>query len=839
MKNKDLIFSLLLALIILYPFCNLVHAQQQQVPVKTTASGKKSVSGKIVDDHKLPARYINVSLIKLSDSSVVKSTYSDTLGVYSFSFVAAGQYLVKASSMGQKNSYSKKFTLDSTQSNIQLEQLELAAESINLAGVTVTSRKPLIDQKIDRTVMNIENSIIASGNSVLDVLERAPGVSLDRQNDLIRLKNKSGVLVMIDGKRSYLSGTDLNNYLRALRSEQVNSIEIITNPSAKYDAAGNAGIINIKLKKNTALGTNGSVSASGGSALIKSAPDDTYNGSLNFNLNHKIEKWNFFANASTFRNADFNKLYLLRKVNYEGLNSTLDQNIYQPRKTSGITGKFGADYLASEKTTIGVMIDAGKWDGKLGGDSYTFINEVSNGISTASSVNQQSDAKTPRNNFTANINAKHEFDKKGAQLTFDADYSGFKNKRDQNFDTNFFNGNGNLASNLLQKNNSLSNIDIYAAKLDFVLPVSETLKFEAGLKSGYVNTKNKFDYEEFKDGLWENDPTKSNEFNYKESINAAYLNLGKQWTNWSAQAGLRAEYTQSSGNSVTTNQTSDKDYLSLFPTFYLSQTLNKNNAIRYSYGRRVDRPNYQQLNPFTFFLDAFTIEEGNPNLKPQFTDNFEISYSYKSAIFFSLSYSNTKDYLLTVTEQDDATKIVRVGQGNIGNYKNYAANLSFPLQPTKWWSLQNQVSTYYNKFSDPDVAGQQFNASRVAFNFNTSSTFTLSKTWTAEINMWFNSPGVYGVDRSTRSQYAVNAGIQKSFLSNQAKLKLSANDIFYTSYYTGALQYANVDFTVNNKWGSRRANLSFSYNFGNKNLKSSGNRGTANEDLKNRAGVKN
>lgn len=839
-----------------YPFCKLLkpfkryafvfivlsvagHAVNAQTALNTQSNKNGSVSGRIFDEHQKPAEFITIGLFNQKDSSLVKSTLSDYTGSYVFTAIPTGAYLIKASAMGYKNIFSKRFVLDETHPVFTVDNLKLTAEGISLSGVTVTSRKPLIEQKIDRTVMNVENSIIASGNNVLDVLEKAPGVSIDRQNDLIRLKNKSGVLVMIDGKRNYLSDSDLNNYLRNMRSEQVSSIEIITNPSSKYDAAGNSGIINIKLKKNTAFGTNGSVSVNGGKAFASGGPKDLYNGSLNLSLNHRIEKWNIYGTASSFRDADFSLLSLFRKVNYEGLNSTFNQNFYKPRTSSGISGKAGVDYLASEKTTIGLMVDAGKWNGKLNSDSHTNIMEEKAGVLGSSSLIQKSEAKMPRNNITTNFNVKHEFDKKGMELVFDADYSRFRNQRDQSFDTDFFNETGGLTNNLLQQNNTLSKIDIYAAKLDLTLPLSNKLKLETGLKSGYVNTDNDFKYEEVNTAIVQHDPSKSNRFIYKEKINAAYVNLAKEWNKWSIQAGLRAEYTQSNGNLVTDNKVSEKDYLSLFPTLFLSQTINKDNSIRYSYGRRIDRPNYQQLNPFVFFLDPYTQEEGNPYLKPQFTDNFEISYTYKSAVSFSLGYSNTKDYMLTVTEQDDATGIVRVGQGNIGNYKNYSANLSFPLQLSKWWRMQNQAGTYYNKFSDPNVAGVQFEAGRLAYNFNTSNSLSLSKTWTFELNFWFNSPSVYGVDRATRSQYALNAGIQKSFMDNKAKLKLNVNDILYSSYYEGALKYANVDFTVFNKWASRRANLSFTYNFGNRNIKSSGERRTATEDLKNRAGAKN
>ncbi|MDO7743627.1 MAG: TonB-dependent receptor, partial [Pedobacter sp.] len=669
---------------------------------------------------------------------------------------------------------------------------------------------------------------------VLEVLEKAPGVTIDHQNDQLKLRNKTGVLVMVDGKRSYLSDADLNNYLRSIRSEQVSTIEIITNPSSKYDAAGNSGIINIILKKNTALGTNGLVSLSGGNAYGKGEEGDLFNGSVNLNLNHKLEKWNIYGNANTARESDYNKIVLFRLVDYEGIKSTFDQYFYKPRKTASFSGKFGIDYEATKKTTIGIMLDANSGSGKLKNDSRTSITESNNGVSSSSSLIQNSDANAPRTNMTTNFNLKHAFDKKGMELVFDADYSGFRNERNQTFNTDFLNQQGNIYNNIQQQNNTLAKINIYAAKIDFTLPLNNMLKLEAGLKTGKVSTDNDFVYEILTNGSWLNDPSKSNRFIYKENINAAYVNMGKEWSKWSIQAGLRAEYTQSDGNSVTDSQIFSNNYLSLFPTFFLNHSINKNNKLRYSYSRRLDRPNYQQLNPFVFFLDPYTLEQGNPYLKPQFTDNFELSYTYKNEVSVSVSYSNTNNYILNLTEQDDSTRIVKTYQGNIGNFKNYAANLSFPLAFTSWWNMQNQFSLYYNHFSDSNLFNGALAVGKVAYNFNTSNVFALTKSWTAELSMWYNSPGVNGIERSNRAQYSVNAGIQKSLLNNQAHLKFNVNDLFYSSYFSGNLDYQNLDFSVSNKWASRRATISFSYKFGNQGIKDNGNRRTATEDLKNR-----
>jgi hypothetical protein len=792
---------------------------------------KIQLSGKISDEKHHPAAYATVSLLQ-KDSSLVKNVLSDTAGIYLFHDTEPGNYLLRVSLMGYQSFYSQPFELTPSMPLEKLPLIILVPESNQLKNVTVTSRKPLIEQKIDRTVMNVENSIIGSGNSILELLEKAPGVSVDRQNELIKLNNKAGVLIMIDGKKSYLSGPDLNNYLRGLRSEQVATIEIITNPSSKYDASGNAGIINIRLKKNLSYGTNGSIAASGSTAFVNGAPDDVFNGNINLNLNHRTANWNIYGNAGSFRDADFNELKLDRQINHEGQDSRFNQLFYKPRTGSGITGKLGADYYISEKTTAGIMLDAGKWDGKLISDSRTSVNELQSGTST--SLVQRSLAMTPRNNITANFNLKHEFNKKGMELVFDADYSRFHNRRDQNFDTDFLDRDGNISSNLVQRNNTLTKIDIYAAQADLTLPLANKLKIETGLKTGNVKTDNDFDVAQFTSSTWQNDPLQSNTFLYKETIHAGYINLAKEWNKWSVQAGVRAEYTRSTGTSPTTSQVTKNNYLSIFPTIFIRQVINPDNSLHYAYGRRIDRPNYQQLNPFVFFLDPYTLETGNPYLKPQFTDNMEISYTYKSSATLSIHYSHTSDYILNVTQQNDSTRIISVGSGNIGDYKNLSANLSFPVKVNNWWTMQNQVSGYYNRFSDQNLQGGQLSNGKFAYNFYTSSSFNLSETWSAELNMWYNSPNVYGIDVGTRAMYAVNAGVQKKLMQDKARLKLNVNDLLYSSYYEGLVSYQNIYFTVMNRQATRRVNISFSYNFGNQKLKSAPDRNTATEELKQR-----
>lgn len=791
-----------------------------------------TLTGKIVDEKTVPVSFAIVRVLNYPDTSVVKSVSTNIDGAFAIDQLKNGEYVLSVSIVGFKGKKTGHFSLNG---DLNLPAIGIESVSKQLKEVSVQGKKPFIEHQIDKTVLNLENSIIATGGTALEVLEKAPGVQIDRQTDQIKLNNKSGIMVMIDGKANFLSGADITTLLSNMSSDQISTIELITNPSAKYDAAGNAGIINIKLKRNKAFGTNGTVSVNSGQGIMPDSPSDLYRAGVNLNLNYRQGKWNIFGNGTVARKAQFNNTYLTRSTLSEGLASALTQNFDRKSKGVGYQVKFGADYYASDKTVFGVMFDANTVNNKLTNFSNTNINAVQNGATNLSYILQDANSSSPVGNLTANFNIKHDFDKKGKSLTFDMDYSGFSNKKDENFLANYLNSGGSSTNKTTLRNNTDAEISVYAAKTDLTLPLSKTAKLEAGLKSSYVVTNNDFISEQLIGGVWQNDLGKSNNFVYKENINAIYGSFSKEWKVWQIQLGLRAEHTHSNGTSVTDQKEVDRNYLSLFPTVFVNQKLNENNNIRYSYGRRVDRPNYQQLNPFVFYLDPLAVDQGNPYLKPQFTDNYQISYSYKE-FSFSLNYSNTKDMITQISKQDDATRVISVIRENLGRSQNYSADINVPVKVTKWWNMQNNVSVYYNKFTDGNIEGAAYSAGKAAVNLYTSNSFTLPQNFSLEISAWLNSPRVNGVEQTTNYQGALNAGIQKTLMDKKLKLRLNMDDILLTNHWEGKLVYQNINMNVVNHYTSRRANFSISYNFGNQNVKSARSRNTATDDMKGRAG---
>lgn len=797
------------------------------------AQKKGNISGKIVTETNEPLPYSLVKLVSITDTTKVIETSANLDGLYQFTNVDEGQYLLRVKMVSYQTYNGQKFGF--TGSDLQLPAIKMQSTSKQLKEVSVVGQKPFVERKADKTVLNVENNATAAGNSVLELLEKAPGVTIDRQTDQIKLNNKAGITVMVDGKTNYLSGADITTVLSNMTSDQVASIELITNPSSKYDAAGNAGIINIKLKRNKNFGTNGSAVLNTGWGGVKDGPNNLYRHSANLNLNHRTEQWNIFGNTTYNTRSGFNETLLTRTANTPSMRTTFDQSFNRKQKSPGYSAKIGADYYASKKTVLGVMVDFFDAKNEVMGLSTADVNEYQGNTHTLSYIKQNNGNNSKMQNVTANFNVKHDLSKEEANITFDVDYANYTMDRNDSFDARYLNTAQQETNSSNLRNIVDAKIDVIAAKTDFSWPFSKTLKFEAGLKSSFVNTNNDFVSEQLNNGTWSDVLGRSNLFIYKENINAAYTNLSKNWKKWELQLGLRAEHTHSKGHSVTSNKIVDRNYVSLFPSIFLKQELSKNHSFNYSYSRRIDRPSYQQLNPFVQYLDPYTIDSGNPYLNAQFTDNFEFAYNFKE---FSLSfnYADVRGMITQVSRQNDATRQIEVQRQNFGHANLYNANLFVPLKITKQWSMQNNFSANYQKYEDGTLVGAQFQKSKVSFNFNTSQSFVFSKTFRAELSFWYDSPKIRGVEETTIAQYALNLGVQKSLMQNRLKLRLSVDDILNTNYWEGRMKYQNVDMYVINHYVNRRASFSINYSFGNQQVKSARNRKTSLEDIKGRTG---
>ncbi|GAB3517429.1 TonB-dependent receptor [Emticicia fontis] len=833
-----------------------------------TTKGK--ISGSLYDEKKQALPFASVLLLKAQDSTLVKGSVSDIEGKFSFEqFVSSetqNQFIVSVSMVGYRKYFSPKIVISAENLEVKLSNVQLELDTQNLKEVTVTARKPFIEQQADKLVVNVEGSIVANGNTALEVLQKSPGITVDN-NDNISVKGKQGVLILMDGKQTYMSQSDLANLLKSMNSDQIEKIEIVSNPSSRYDAAGKA-VINIITKKNKNFGTNGSVSIGGSLSLppflktglnkeltavelMKPGAMPKYSTSLN--LNNRQGKFNTFTNLTFSDNQRFNNNAFVREIGGQ----TFEQYAYRYQFNQNFSYKVGADYYATKKTTLGVLVtgNVGSWESKNPNRNITYMKKIGEVTPDSSLVTTSSTLRT-WTNTTFNANFKHTFDSTGKELTADVDYSVYDNQGiERGMVSRFYKYVDKVETEYGTPLNITSNTpnkyNIFAVKADYVNPLPKIKgKLEFGLKSSWVKSDN--DIRFYQNG--EVDKGRTNYFIYTENINAAYANFNSQLSKkFTLQAGLRVEHTHSEGKSVTLNESRERNYVKLFPSVFLTQTINKDNQLTYSYSRRIDRPGYNSLNPFIYFLDPYTYQLGNEYLMPQYTNSFELTHTYKQGFVTSVGYSITNDFMSEVIKNAvnvpevleklkkynniqgiDPEKITFATTDNIARFENININFSAPVPITKWWNSQNNFSFYYNKFKG-EVSDQQLNVGQWAYNFYTSQNFKLPKDLSAEVSMWYNSPNIYGIMQG-KAQYAVNAGLQKSILKKKGTIRVNVNDIFLTSFWRGKTEFAGVNMTLNNRWDSRMVRVSFNYKFGNQNVKNARNRSTATEAEQRRAG---
>ena len=772
-----------------------------------TNGGK--ISGHVIDGNQKTIESATITLLRIKDSSVAKMSAATKEGNFEFEGIADGNYIVAVSAVGHKKTFSETFEINTANSSVALKTIELIPVSKDLAAVTVTGRRPLIEQKIDRTVVNVDAAVSNVGATALEVLEKSPGITVDKDGN-ISLKGKQGVQVFIDGKPSYLSGADLVNLLRNMNANQLDQIEIMTNPPAKYDAAGNSGIINIKTKKNKSKGFNGSVTAG-------YSQGSYWRTNESLNLNYRNGNYNAFLNYSYNNNNSFQELTIKRiykENDGKTVKAMFDQVAFMPRTSTNNNLKFGMDFFLTRKTTVGFVATGFVSPENNKNFNTSYLKNANGAIDSI--VYSTSTDKDKWKNGSLNLNLRRQFDSTGRELTADVDYSKYSSSHNQLFtNTSYFSdwvkkGQTDLKSMLPV------DINIYSAKLDYTHPLKKEAKLEAGLKSSYVNTDNGANYYNVIAGNDQVDYDKTNRFQYKENVNAAYINYSKQFKKFGVQAGLRFENTNYKGhqfgNAQKPNSDSsfNKSYNNLFPTVFISYKADKNNQFGLSIGRRIDRPAYQDLNPFLFFLDNYTYQAGNPFLKPQYTNNVELNHTFKGFLNTTVNYSRTENFFTETFEQKDYATIVR--QGNIGVRQNAGLSMSAQVPVTKWWTAVLYGNYNYSTFKGV-LYGEQLNVSASNVLFNVNNQFNFKKGWSAELSGFYRTKGIEGQIQIDPLGQA-SAGISKQVLKGKGSIRFNVRDIFYTNWVNGTINFQTTQAFFQNKRDSRVAGISFTYRFG-------------------------
>ena len=778
------------------------------------AQAQSKVSGTVKDNNNKALQSVTVSLLHAKDRGLVKLDVSDREGKFSISTNKDSSYLLSYSIVGFEKTYSEPFAVSN--GDIAAKAITMQPSAGNLKGVTVTSKKPMIEVRADKTIFNVESSITAQGSNALEMLQKSPGVQVDN-NENISMKGKTGVKVYVDGKMMQLDTKDLAAYLKSINSNDIEAIEMISNPSAKYDASGNAGIINLRLKKNKKYGTNGSVN-------LGFVQGITPKGNGSINLNYRDKKVNLFGNVGANIGEYENTIKLYRRQN----DTLYDQKstMYSNDKSTNI--KAGADYFINNTSTIGVMATTNFSDSKSSSNSNALIYYVPTGIFQRT-LNAKNTIPGSRTNANFNINYRYA-DTAGREINFDADYGLFRGSGRSTQPNDYIDVNNNLISRIVYRNFTPTDIDIYTAKIDAEQKLGKG-KFGYGLKTSFVTTKNTFDFFiETPQGFPVKQLTKSNNFKYSENVNAAYVNYQQQLNDkWSFQAGLRLEQTNSNGILARADGLSQQDdsvkrhYFDPFPSAAVTFNINQKHTLNLTYSRRIDRPTYQDLNPFENKLDELTYEKGNAFLKPQYTHNVELTHTLKGMISTTFGYSYVKDY---ATQATDTTKNATfVQQKNLARQQILSFNIGSPLTIKSWWNGYVNFWANYQMF-DGKIGNNVVSENVPSYGAYLQQSFTLGHDYTAEATGWFAGPSVWGGTWKTKPMGAMDIGVQKQILQKKASIKIAVTDVFFTSPWSAINDFGGVYIKARGSWESRTFRLNFNWRFGSNEIKNSRNRKT-------------
>jgi hypothetical protein len=738
------------------------------------------------------------------DTSLKQMSMTNQNGAFVFNQLKNGSYSLTISHVGFQVYHFSQLKIDDTHTTVTLPVIILRASgSQTLKEVVITSKKPLIEQQTDRTIINVDAMISAAGGSALDALSKSPGVMVDA-NDNISLNGKSGVLVLIDDRPTYITGQDLADYLRSLPAGILDKLELLSNPPARYDASGGA-VINIVLKKNRASGFNGSLNVGYNQGVYARS-----NNALN--INYRTAKFNIFSNSSYALDQSFNDQTFSRYFyrNDGTINNSLSQNSHYTYRSDSWNGRVGMDYFLSPKTTLGLM---------LTGDTHPktdLLNYATNQYNDRMQLDSFSIGSTGAvyhwQNTGINLNLQQKLNA-GAQFSADLDYVHFSSDGNQYAPIYKYDFGGNPTGIEQRTFLTPALIDIYSGKADYTRLLGGKAELSAGIKSSFVSNDSQLDW--FNSNL--PDYGKTNRFRYTENINSAYVNFRKSWRRWGIQSGLRIENTIADGhqfsNPVIPDSAFTRHYTYLFPSLFISYKLDTpgNSTLVLSYNKRMRRPGYQQLNPFLFYRDPYTYSSGNPDLLPYFNHYIELKYTYKQYISVTAGYwiGNNQTTPVTIVSGD----VFTTRSYNFLNNRTYSFIPYFSFDPTPWWTFHiNAVLLYIiNKGSAGGVTIDQL---ANVHEIETSNELRLSKTWSAELDGFFPGKQAFGQTQSD-AVYNISGGIQKTIWQGNGTIHLTMNDILHTLVnHSQTIGVSQVSAFSTRRTDSRKVGVSFTYRFG-------------------------
>jgi hypothetical protein len=779
----------MLTVFLLFFICLSAFAQERGTILLTLRLEQRSVAGATVE------------LLRANDSSLVKVQVSDTAGRVQFSAIPAGSFFSRITGVGFEDHVTRNFILEEGAAfEVPVIYLQTAGKS--LSGVTVIARKPFIELHPDKTVVNVEANIGSTGTTALEALEKMPGITVDRDGN-ISLKGRAGVMILIDGKQTYLSAAQLQTMLSGMSAAQITQVELMDQPPSRYDAAGNAGVINIKTKKTGQRGFNGSLSTSYGQGFYPKSNN-------NLQLNIRQGKINFYLNYSYNRNGFFTRLAALRTyLDTQGQPlSFLDQPSFFKGVGRTKSLRTGVDFFISNKTTIGFNVNgmSHKRDNPVTGQALWMGPDRERD----SFILTRSTSDVVQQNYSLNINLRNQISST-QELTVDVDALRYRINTDQSFQNV---GVYPIVYTEASRAGLPTAINIISGKADYSRQLGQ-LRFEGGWKSSHINTDNEGNFEYLDGSSWKVDPGRTNHFLYRENIHAAYSSLQTKVKKWSLQGGLRYEFTEYSGNQLGNGIRGDssfsKSYNSLFPTLYLGYTADSIHSFNLSAGRRIDRPPFQKLNPFLSIINKYTYQRGNPFYRPQYTWNIKASHLYKDKLSTSFSYSVTKDYFLQIFPRDSAGIIIYT-EGNLGRLRVWTVSTNLQMAPARWWNLSAGIN--YNYKIMEGTVWQPMRAEITQFTINLSNQLRFSKGWSGEVSGFFNSRSQVDIQEILDPAGQLTVGIARQVLAGKGTVRIAARDIFHTQWMKGFTWFEGATESFKLERDTQVITVSFTYRFG-------------------------
>jgi len=757
--------------------------------------GQINITGTLLDSDGNGLAYANIVSYRTQDSVLQKVFTTDESGQFNIE-LQEGSYWLDFSYVGFEV---RRETINDSKN---MGEVILTALAQSLDEVTVNATRPLLQRSNEKLIVNVENSILSTGNNTLEILQKSPGIIVDQDGD-ISLNGRNNVRIFLDGKDTRLGGDQLASLLEGMPASGIERIEIITNPSAKYEAQGNAGIIDIITKRGKLFGTNGSFSLTSGRGQY-------FRWDNNINFNHKTEKFNLYGQYSFAKRNQYMEIIIDRQFLDQGeVSSRVDMNTLFRLPIETHSPRLGIDYNLGEKSKIGVLLSG--FLNRTGQESFAVIDAKDGAGDFLLAQITDADAKTNWTQYTSNLYFQHAFDNQ-SKLDVNVDWAKYNNSSEEAFLSTFFD-NENVQ---LFKNSLLGNVQgdfqLLGLSGDYSKQLNEQQKIELGVKSTLVKTNNDVAYLDAMNGDTTLNLGLSNHFIYRENINATYFNYSIQKGKWNGSTGLRVENTQIEGEQITTDEVFDNDYTNFFPSFSSNYTFNPNNILGASISRRLDRPSYQDLNPFRFFVNTYTFRVGNPLLTPQYTWSYELNYTLKQRYFFSVNYALTIDNLDRAIFESGNEEVVVVAPINVDQVNSLAINASAPINFNKRWTSQWNASLSFNDYNGV-IGGFDFERLNTILVLKTNHNINLGKGYTMQFG-GFYLPAHWASVTKINDISQISLGFQKRILENRGSLRLNANDIFYQGFPSGRTLFGTIDDRFISKRDSRYVSFTFSLNFG-------------------------